>query len=93
MPTEPALVFSTLLLALPQLLPIASAAHAQLLPSLSSRTPGSAPLPEDGPPISVNALRDPAYLPAEIGGIVGALLQGLVWWIFGAPNLPGTVSG
>lgn len=31
-----------------------------------------APSPEDGPPISAGALRDKAYLPAEIGGIVGA---------------------
>lgn len=31
-----------------------------------------APSPEDGPPLSAGALRDPAYLPAEIGGIVGA---------------------
>jgi hypothetical protein len=33
---------------------------------------GPAPSPEDGPPLSAGALRDPAYLPAEIGGIVGA---------------------
>lgn len=31
-----------------------------------------APSPEDGPPLSAGALRNPAYLPAEIGGIVGA---------------------
>jgi len=31
-----------------------------------------APSPEDGPPLSRNALRNKAYLPAEIGGIVGA---------------------
>jgi len=31
-----------------------------------------APSPEEGPPLSANALRDPTYLPAEIGGIVGA---------------------
>jgi hypothetical protein len=31
-----------------------------------------APSPEDGPPLSAGALRDKAYLPAEIGGIVGA---------------------
>jgi len=31
-----------------------------------------APSPEDGPPLSASALRDKAYLPAEIGGIVGA---------------------
>ncbi len=31
-----------------------------------------APSPQDGPPLSAGALRNPAYLPAEIGGIVGA---------------------
>ncbi|KFY52461.1 hypothetical protein V496_08438 [Pseudogymnoascus sp. VKM F-4515 (FW-2607)] len=31
-----------------------------------------APSPEDGPPLSAGALRDKAFLPAEIGGIVGA---------------------
>ncbi|KFX95092.1 hypothetical protein V495_06840 [Pseudogymnoascus sp. VKM F-4514 (FW-929)] len=31
-----------------------------------------APSPEDGPPLSAGALRDKHYLPAEIGGIVGA---------------------
>ncbi|OBT67825.1 hypothetical protein VE03_02417 [Pseudogymnoascus sp. 23342-1-I1] len=31
-----------------------------------------APSPEDGPALSAGALRDKAYLPAEIGGIVGA---------------------
>ena len=33
-----------------------------------------APSPQDGPPLSAGALRDPAYLPAEVGGIVGAYL-------------------
>jgi len=33
-----------------------------------------APSPEDGPPLSAGALRDPSYLPAQIGGIVGAYL-------------------
>ncbi|RKU49076.1 hypothetical protein DL546_004183 [Coniochaeta pulveracea] len=31
-----------------------------------------APSPEDGPPLSAGAIRDPAYLPAQIGGIVGS---------------------
>jgi hypothetical protein len=31
-----------------------------------------APAPEDGAPLSASALRDKSYLPAEIGGIVGA---------------------
>ncbi|KAI9777625.1 MAG: hypothetical protein M1839_008679 [Geoglossum umbratile] len=33
-----------------------------------------APSPEEGPPLSRNALRNKKYLPAEIGGIVGAYL-------------------
>ncbi|KAL2150859.1 hypothetical protein VTH82DRAFT_7422 [Thermothelomyces myriococcoides] len=37
-----------------------------------------APPPEEGPPISAGALRDPAYLPAQIGGIVGAYALSLV---------------
>ncbi|KAK0672016.1 hypothetical protein QBC41DRAFT_38392 [Cercophora samala] len=30
------------------------------------------PSPEDGPPLSANAVRDPSYLPIHIGAIVGA---------------------
>ena len=37
-----------------------------------------APSPEDGAPQAVNAIRDPAYLPLQIGSIVGAYL---VWII------------
>lgn len=37
-----------------------------------------APAPEDGPPLSAGALRDPAYLPAQIGGIVGSYAVSLV---------------
>lgn len=37
-----------------------------------------APPPELGPPASAGALRDPAYLPAEIGGIVGSYAVSLV---------------
>lgn len=36
------------------------------------------PSPEDGPPISQDALRDFSYLPAQIGGIVGAYAVSLV---------------
>ena len=36
-----------------------------------------APSPEDGPPLSAGALRNPAYLPVEIGGIVGAYVFSL----------------
>lgn len=37
-----------------------------------------APSPEDGPPGAADALRDPAYLPAQIGGIVGSYAFSLV---------------
>ncbi|KXH33915.1 hypothetical protein CSIM01_02250 [Colletotrichum simmondsii] len=37
-----------------------------------------APSPEDGPPASANALRDPAYLPYQIGAIVGSYGVSLV---------------
>ncbi|KAI0129582.1 hypothetical protein BJ170DRAFT_681077 [Xylariales sp. AK1849] len=37
-----------------------------------------APPPEDGPSLSAGALRDPAYLPAQIGGIVGAYALSLI---------------
>ncbi|KAI9765599.1 MAG: hypothetical protein M1840_007288 [Geoglossum simile] len=37
-----------------------------------------APSPEEGPPLSRNALRNKKYLPAEIGGIVGAYVLTLV---------------
>ncbi|KAI1309280.1 hypothetical protein F5Y03DRAFT_76909 [Xylaria venustula] len=37
-----------------------------------------APSPEDGPPLSAGALRNPAYLPAQIGGIIGAYALSLV---------------
>lgn len=37
-----------------------------------------APSPEDGPPGAANALRNPAYLPAQIGGIVGSYAFSLV---------------
>lgn len=37
-----------------------------------------APSPEDGPPLSATALRDSSYLPAQIGGIVGAYALSLV---------------
>ncbi|GKT86164.1 hypothetical protein Ct61P_04014 [Colletotrichum tofieldiae] len=37
-----------------------------------------APSPEDGPPASAGALRDPAYLPYQIGAIVGSYGLSLV---------------
>ena len=33
---------------------------------------GPAPAPEDGPPAAANAIRDKAYLPAQIASIIGA---------------------
>ncbi|KAI2633467.1 hypothetical protein GGS21DRAFT_136572 [Xylaria nigripes] len=36
------------------------------------------PSPEDGPPLSAGALRNPAFLPAQIGGIVGSYALSLV---------------
>ncbi len=35
---------------------------------------GPAPAPENGPPLSASAIRDRAYLPAQIGSIIGAYL-------------------
>ena len=37
-----------------------------------------APAPEDGPPLSAEAPREPSYLPAQIGGIAGAYALSLV---------------
>lgn len=37
-----------------------------------------APSPEDGPPGAADAIRNPAYLPAQIGGIVGSYAFSLV---------------
>ncbi|KAJ4420268.1 hypothetical protein N0V82_004479 [Gnomoniopsis sp. IMI 355080] len=37
-----------------------------------------APSPEDGPPGAANAIRNPAYLPAQIGGIIGSYAFSLV---------------
>ncbi|KUI69632.1 hypothetical protein VM1G_05605 [Cytospora mali] len=39
---------------------------------------GPAPPPDEGPPGAANALRNPAYLPVQIGGIVGAYAFSLV---------------
>jgi hypothetical protein len=54
-------------------------------PSLSTRDDNPlgidwdpAPPPDQGPPLSAGALRDPAYLPAQIGGIVGAYALSLL---------------
>ena len=39
---------------------------------------GPTPSREDGPPISANSLRDPAYLPGQIGGIFAAYILSLL---------------
>lgn len=39
---------------------------------------GPAPPPQDGPPLSAGAIRNPAYLPVQIGGIVGSYAVALV---------------
>ncbi|KAL8998872.1 MAG: hypothetical protein Q9188_006011 [Gyalolechia gomerana] len=39
---------------------------------------GPAPSREDGPPISADSLRNPAYLPAQIGGIFAAYILSIV---------------
>lgn len=39
---------------------------------------GPAPPPADGPPLSAGAIRNPAYLPIQIGGIVGSYAVALV---------------
>lgn len=85
MPVRHTSVFSSLLLV--TLVPLlfsspsssSTLAFAQTLPSLLSRAPEDAPSPEEGPAVSRNALRDPAYLPAQIGGIVGAYAVSLVF--------------
>jgi hypothetical protein len=51
---------------------------------------GPAPPPAEGPPLSRNALRNKKYLPAEIGGIVGAyvlslVVIGLLYFLVGRP--------
>ncbi|KAI9858171.1 MAG: hypothetical protein M1813_007820 [Trichoglossum hirsutum] len=50
-----------------------------------------APPREEGPPLSRNALRNKKYLPAEIGGIIGAYVLtltvlGLLWLFVGRPR-------
>jgi hypothetical protein len=37
-----------------------------------------APPPDKGPPLSAGSLRDPAYLPAQVGAIIGAYILALV---------------
>jgi hypothetical protein len=57
----------------------ASISSANILTDIPKSNPlnidwDPAPAPEDGPPLSRGASRDPSLLPAQIGGIIGAYL-------------------
>jgi hypothetical protein len=59
---------------------LAQPAHADPDPGFINNAP--APAPEDGPPLSFNASREKALLPAQICGIVGAyVLTVLIWGV------------
>ncbi|KAI0379016.1 hypothetical protein F5Y04DRAFT_139130 [Hypomontagnella monticulosa] len=74
--TQPSsLQFMLLLLLLPTFAPFCSASVIQDLHSNYFDPP---PSPEEGPPLSAGALRNTAYLPAQIGGIVGSYAFSLV---------------
>ncbi|KAI1498781.1 hypothetical protein F5X99DRAFT_310326 [Biscogniauxia marginata] len=69
------------------LIPLAFVPFCSSTPSVAPRDTKSdlhsnyfdpAPAPEDGPPLSAWATRDSAYLPAQIGGIVGSYALSLV---------------
>lgn len=66
------------------LLPLCAAVPSSpLLPRRPNDNPlnidlDPAPPPEKGPPLSAHAIRDPAFLPAQIGGIVGSYALSLV---------------
>ncbi|KAI1134125.1 hypothetical protein F5Y05DRAFT_245506 [Hypoxylon sp. FL0543] len=51
---------------------------ASVIQDLHSNYFDPAPAPEDGPPLSAGALRNTAFLPAQIGGIVGSYAFSLV---------------
>jgi len=73
----------SLLIVTPTLLPSLVHAQQQLTHSILSERNfdplgQDTPSPQDGPPVSQDALRDFAYLPAQIGGIVGAYAVSLV---------------
>lgn len=78
---------SSALSLIPFILALSSPTLAGAAPSIYERAANNnplnidwdpAPAPEDGPPASANALRDKSYLPAQIGGIVGAYAFSLV---------------
>ncbi|KAI2468197.1 hypothetical protein F4781DRAFT_422816 [Annulohypoxylon bovei var. microspora] len=51
---------------------------ASVIQDLHSNYFDQPPSPEEGPPLSAGALRNTAYLPAQIGGIVGSYALSLV---------------
>ncbi|KAK5662067.1 hypothetical protein OQA88_10181 [Cercophora sp. LCS_1] len=65
------------------LIPLCAAVPSTGLPASRRSNPlgialDPAPPPEEGPPLSATAIRDPAALPAQIGGIVGSYAVSLV---------------
>ena len=58
---------------------LVSFAHCSIPGDLYDNYFGPLPAPEDGPEFSKNALRNKKYLPAEIGGIVGAYAVSLLF--------------
>ncbi|KAI5861360.1 hypothetical protein GGS23DRAFT_147891 [Durotheca rogersii] len=56
----------------------ASLCSASTLQDLQSNYFDPPPTPEDGPSLSFGALRNPAFLPAQVGGIVGSYALALV---------------
>ncbi|KAI1822058.1 hypothetical protein F4861DRAFT_419636 [Xylaria intraflava] len=81
-PASPSL--SLLLTSLVVLIPLCSSAHVEprgnsaLDLTLYSNYFDPTPSPEDGPPLSAGALRNPAFLPAQIGAIVGSYALSIV---------------
>ncbi|KAI1434785.1 hypothetical protein GGR50DRAFT_384403 [Xylaria sp. CBS 124048] len=73
-----------LLTSLMVLVPLCSSTHLDIreqgAPKLTvySNYFDPTPSPEDGPPLSAGALRNPAFLPAQIGAIVGSYALSLV---------------
>ncbi|KAI0103015.1 hypothetical protein GGR51DRAFT_260082 [Nemania sp. FL0031] len=74
--TSPSLDLGLLLITLLPFTPFCSAGALDL--TVYSNYFDPTPSPEDGPPLSRHALRNPAYLPAQIGAIVGSYALSLV---------------
>ncbi|KAI1100098.1 hypothetical protein F4804DRAFT_57199 [Jackrogersella minutella] len=73
--SKPSSLRSVLLLLFSTFTPFCSASVIQDLHNNYFDPP---PSPQDGPPLSADALRNKAYLPAQIGGIVGSYALSLV---------------